>query len=116
MCCLVVSSGGVLSLAYSGSALTSMARIKEQIMLNGGVFASMAMSPAAFRRFAEYKTAANGVFTADEDARAIGKEDLVMHAVFCYGWQDNARVVGDGYWICKNRCVCILCTYQHTSV
>jgi hypothetical protein len=73
--------------------------VKEQIMLNGGVFTSMALSGADFVRFVDYKAAANGVFTAAQYIPA----DARMHAVFCYGWWDNPRSESDGYWLCKNR-------------
>uniref|UniRef100_A0A383V630 Peptidase C1A papain C-terminal domain-containing protein n=1 Tax=Tetradesmus obliquus TaxID=3088 RepID=A0A383V630_TETOB len=91
--------GGRLSVAYNGNALSSMAMVKEQIMLNGGVFTSMALSGADFVRFVDYKTAASGVFTAAQSIPAGADQ---MHAVFCYGWWDNPRSESDGYWLCKN--------------
>jgi hypothetical protein len=98
-------AGGVLTLAYSGSALSTMARAKEQIMLTGGVMTSMAMSQTTFKSFVENRTGTNGIFAANEDVRVIASAPSFMHAVFCYGWRDNPRVAGDGYWICKNRLV-----------
>jgi hypothetical protein len=71
-------------------------------MLNGGVFTSMALSWASFKRFFDYKPTTNSVFTATEDLAAGGEG--TMHAVFCYGWWDNPQNAGDGYWVCKNRC------------
>jgi hypothetical protein len=46
-----------------------MAKIKEQIMLNGGVITSMAMSAGTFANFAANKTAANAMFAVAEDLR-----------------------------------------------
>jgi hypothetical protein len=95
-------AGGVLTMAYEGSALTSMAMIKERIMLSGGVITSIAMSGATFAQFESYKPSNDDVFktTAEsEDASRIA----TMHAVFCYGWWDNPRSTTDGYWLCKNR-------------
>jgi hypothetical protein len=100
--CIYVA-GGAFLVAYAGSALTTVARAKEQIMLTGGVMTSVAMSPATFKDFVANKTAASGVFSVNEDVRMAAQPDVVMHAVFCYGWWDNPRVLGDGYWICKNR-------------
>uniref|UniRef100_A0A383WER1 Peptidase C1A papain C-terminal domain-containing protein n=1 Tax=Tetradesmus obliquus TaxID=3088 RepID=A0A383WER1_TETOB len=79
-----------------------MAKVKEQIMLTGGVLASMAMSPKAFASFVANKTAANGIFTTTEDARRLNPATTTMHAVFCYGWWDSPSALDDGYWICKN--------------
>jgi hypothetical protein len=73
-------------------------------MLTGGVMTSIAMSAATFKNFVANKTAASGAFTANEDVRMAAQQDVMMHAVFCYGWWDNPRTLGDGYWICKNRC------------
>uniref|UniRef100_A0A383WEQ7 Peptidase C1A papain C-terminal domain-containing protein n=1 Tax=Tetradesmus obliquus TaxID=3088 RepID=A0A383WEQ7_TETOB len=78
-----------------------MAKVKEQIMLTGGVLTSMALSEATFDCFATSTTAASGTFSATEEASRLGGT-AVMHAVFCYGWWDNPRSVGDGYWMCKN--------------
>lgn len=88
-------------MVYNGNALSSMALVKEQIMLNGGVFTSMALGESDFLRFVDFKAAADGVFTAAQDipTGANGR----MHAVFCYGWWDSPRSVSDGYWLCKNR-------------
>jgi hypothetical protein len=80
-----------------------MAKIKEQIMLNGGFITSMAMSAGAFTNFVANKTAANAVFAVAEDLRSTAVAVVAMHAVFCDGWWDNPRNVNDGYWICKNR-------------
>jgi hypothetical protein len=93
----------MFSVADAGSALTTMARVKEQMMLTGGVFTSLAMSATSFDRFVANKTGANGAFTTTDDARKLGPANSIMHAVFCYGWWDNPNTLGDGYWICKNR-------------
>jgi hypothetical protein len=89
-----------LSWANDANALDSMAKLKERIMLSGGVIASMAMSDIEFQRFLAYG-AAGGVYSPTED---LSGEDPVMHAVFCYGWWDNPQNVTDGWWLCKNRC------------
>jgi hypothetical protein len=79
---LLAAAGGVFSMAYDGSALSSLAKIKEQIMLNGGVLTSMIIGPTATFRL--YDGRANGgVFddtTVLSDARAAEP-----HALFCYG-------------------------------
>jgi hypothetical protein len=98
-----VPAGGAFSVADAGSALTTMAKVKEQIMLTGGVMTSMAMSPTVFDRFVKYKTGANAAFTTSEDATKLGPSSSIMHAVFCYGWWDSPSSLGDGYWLCKNR-------------
>lgn len=90
-------------MADAGSALATMARVKEQIMLTGGVFASMAMSPTTYGSFVANKTTASGTFATTENANKLAPDSLVMHAVFCYGWWDSPRILDDGYWICKNR-------------
>lgn len=102
---LLVLAGGALSMAYSGNPLATMAQVKEQIMLNGGVITSLALSNNAFSAFVENKTSSNGVFGVAEDLRDTARGDLSMHAVFCYGWWDNMSDANDGYWLCKNRWV-----------
>ncbi|WIA33406.1 hypothetical protein OEZ86_006540 [Tetradesmus obliquus] len=95
--------GGAFSMAYGGSALNSIGKVKSQIMLNGGVLTSIAMSQAVFKRFEVYNT--NAVFDSTDDLSQEGSTGgpeaaAYMHALFCYGWQDTAN--GDGYWLCKN--------------
>ncbi|WIA14333.1 hypothetical protein OEZ85_002863 [Tetradesmus obliquus] len=102
LCNSQLPEGAVFSVAGAGSALTTMARVKEQIMLTGGVFTSTAMSPTAFSSFLANKTAASGIFTTSEDASRLDPATITMHAVFCYGWWDSPSTLGDGYWICKN--------------
>lgn len=80
-----------------------MAKVKEQIMLTGGVLTSMAMSSTVFTSFVANKTSAGGTFTALEDASRLDPATITMHAVFCYGWWDSPSTFNDGYWICKNR-------------
>lgn len=98
----------MLSVAYEGNALDTMAKVKEQIMLNGGVLASLALSNGvngAFQKFVANKISANGAFSVAEDLRLAVPGDVAMHAVFCYGWWDHPARAEDGYWICKNRWV-----------
>jgi hypothetical protein len=104
-CCISSTAGGAFSLAYGGSALNTIGKIKSQIMLNGGVITSIAMSPAVFARFKAYSSQ-SGVFDTTEDlssSRNVGasEADVYMHALFCYGWRDTAN--GNGDWLCKNR-------------
>jgi hypothetical protein len=100
---VIHGAGGAFTVAYAGSALTTIARAKEQIMLTGGVMTSIAMSSSRFMDFVANRTAANGVFSANENVRVAAQQDVVMHAVFCCGWWDNPQNPGDGYWICNNR-------------
>jgi hypothetical protein len=83
--CAHVVAGGVLSVVYDGNALDTMAKVKEQIMLNGGVMTSMAMSNRAFDDFVKNVTSANGPFGAAEDLTLAAPEGVSMHAAFCYG-------------------------------
>jgi hypothetical protein len=97
------AAGGALAIAYNGNPLDTMAKVKEQMMLYGGVITSMAMSFRTFGDFVANTTAADGVFAASEDLRENSQGDVLMHAVFCYGWLDNVADTEDGYWLCKNR-------------
>jgi hypothetical protein len=81
-----------------------MARVKERIMLSGGVIASMAMSGRTFKQFLAFKGPVNAVVTSNESLAGTAFGDVVMHAVFCYGWWDNPNNLEDGWWLCKNRC------------
>ncbi|WIA37777.1 hypothetical protein OEZ86_014646 [Tetradesmus obliquus] len=92
-------AGGSLSWAYAGSALGTMAQVKERIMLSGGVVASMAMTADAFKKLEAYSTGKHGVFSPKDDVEGAPP---IMHAVFCYGWWDNATNAEDGWWLCKN--------------
>jgi hypothetical protein len=82
--------------------------MKEQIMLTGGVFTSMAMSLDAFTQFVAYTGSAGSVFSINEDLQLAAASGVMMHAVFCYGWWDDPKNVEKGYWICKNRCALLL--------
>ncbi|WIA44571.1 hypothetical protein OEZ86_007296 [Tetradesmus obliquus] len=105
VCKSQLPAGGALSIANDGNALDTMAKVKEQIMLHGGVMTSLAMTDGpngAFAAFVANKTAANGAFSVAEDLRFSAPGGVAMHAVFCYGWWDNPTKSDDGYWICKN--------------
>jgi hypothetical protein len=93
-------AGGALRFSYEGNALGTQARIKEQIMLSGGVMTSVAMSSrgANNRKFLSY---VGGVLNGTDRVEDV---DWFL-ALFCYGWQDNARDRGGGHRLCKNRCV-----------
>ncbi|WIA11714.1 hypothetical protein OEZ85_011810 [Tetradesmus obliquus] len=88
-------------MAYGGNPLQSMAQVKQQIMLTGGVLTSLTMSEPTFRRFDKYNSAT--AFDADETLEEVADTNIYRHAVFCYGWWDNPRDASDGYWLCKNR-------------
>jgi hypothetical protein len=102
-CICLLHAGNALSVAYDGKPLDSMAKVKEQIMLTGGVMTSMAMSLQSFEAFVNNKTGANAVFTMAEDLRKAFISNVATHAAFCYSWWDNPRNTSDGYWLCKNR-------------
>jgi hypothetical protein len=89
--------------ANDANALGTMARVKERIMLSGGVIASMAMSGRTFKQFLAFKGPVNAVVTANESLAGTAFGHVVMHAVFCYGWWDNPNNLEDGWWLCKNR-------------
>jgi hypothetical protein len=74
---------GKFSMAYRGSALGSLAQIKERIMLNGGVLTSIAMAIGPGKAFRVYDGRANrGMY----DPRDIAdNEPVELHALFCYG-------------------------------
>jgi hypothetical protein len=80
-----------------------MGEVKAQIVLSGGVMASMAMSPTTFNALLSNKTNKSGVFNVTQDIKHVAANKTVMHAVFCCGWWDNPAASEDGYWICKNR-------------
>ncbi|WIA18237.1 hypothetical protein OEZ85_009706 [Tetradesmus obliquus] len=93
-------SGASLAWAYDANALDSMAKVKQRIMLSGGVIASMAMSvDNALGQFRAYGAAGDAVFAPNED---LASAEWTMHAIFCYGWRDNTSNAGDGWWLCKN--------------
>jgi hypothetical protein len=97
-------------MADDGNALTSMADVKETIMLSGGVIASMALSLPAFGQFTQYVASAKRVFSPIEDLTT--SPEVVMHAIFCYGWRDNPRNTEEGWWLCKNRSAKLLHAQQ----
>eukprot|EP00775_Hariotina_reticulata_P002179 gene2179-2496_t len=112
-----VPPGGQLQMVDSGSALDSIARIKEAILLYGGVITSMTM----WSDFKRYPRPARGapagsalalnIYNRTKAPAGDGLPDL--HAVFCYGWNDtsdwssqqSAFAGGSGlrgYLLCKN--------------
>ncbi|WIA16006.1 hypothetical protein OEZ85_012739 [Tetradesmus obliquus] len=94
--------GGILSVSYNAAPLTTMAMVKERIMLSGGVMTSMAMTNDTYRQFEEYNSKLKkDIITAPQQG---ADEDSIAarHAVFCYGWEDNPQNNEDGYWRCKN--------------
>uniref|UniRef100_A0A383WKQ7 Peptidase C1A papain C-terminal domain-containing protein n=1 Tax=Tetradesmus obliquus TaxID=3088 RepID=A0A383WKQ7_TETOB len=99
-CSNQLSNDASLSWAYNANALDSMAKVKERVMLSGGVIASMAMSDAAFQQFQAYGAEGDAVFAPPDDLASA--DTVTMHAIFCYGWWDNATNAEDGWWLCKN--------------
>jgi hypothetical protein len=98
-------TGETLVVANGANALTTMAAVKESIMLSGGVFASMALSAAAFKQFLDYKPkSSNDSTSVLRVTENLSRVNPIMHAIFCYGWWDNPRDLKDGWWLCKNRC------------
>jgi hypothetical protein len=74
-------AGGVFSMAYEGSAQSSVAKFKEQIMLTGGILTSLVTGPSdAFRT---YTGAVNGGVYDPRDVTDLNAAEL--HALFCYG-------------------------------
>jgi hypothetical protein len=70
------------------------ARMKQAIMLYGGVVTALANVPP-------FEVLNYTRFMYDVQPRA---EDLpVLHAVFCYGWADDGNSTAKGWWLCKNR-------------
>jgi hypothetical protein len=49
------------------------------------------------------------VFRINEDLRTA--QEIIMHAIFCYGWWDDPANTEEGWWLCKNRCVSQSCTH-----
>jgi hypothetical protein len=71
-----------------------------QIMLNGGVMTSIAMPRSIYKRLEDYT---KGTFNVTDAADVPDADDIMMHAVFCYGWRNHPRYLDTGSWICKNR-------------
>jgi hypothetical protein len=86
-------AGAGFSIAYDGSALDTVAKVKQAVMLSGGVLTALASSPT-FQNL--------NCTTYDVEASDGVEQD--WHAVFCYGWADAANNTGEGWWLCKNRC------------
>jgi hypothetical protein len=96
------AAGYAITVANDANALGTLAKVKERIILSGGVIASMAMSRRTFNQFLTFQGPETRIFTANESL--ISSTDVVMHAIFCYGWWDNPTNLEDGWWLCKNRC------------
>lgn len=87
-----VLAGGSLRAIDGGNALESMGRIKQQMLLHGGVLTSMVV----LRDFETYPSAGGGdVYSSS--ARVGASAGVNLHAVFCYGWNDTGA-----FWLCKN--------------
>uniref|UniRef100_A0A383W290 Peptidase C1A papain C-terminal domain-containing protein n=1 Tax=Tetradesmus obliquus TaxID=3088 RepID=A0A383W290_TETOB len=99
-CSNQLSTDAPLSWAYNANALDTMAKVKQRIMLSGGVITSMAMSDAAFQQFQAYAAAGDAVYSPSDDLASASS--VIMHAIFCYGWWDNATNTEEGWWLCKN--------------
>ncbi|WIA16022.1 hypothetical protein OEZ85_012754 [Tetradesmus obliquus] len=101
-CSSQLPPGGFFSVSYNGAPLTTMAMVKERIMLSGGVMTSIAMTDETYKQFEQYSSRlTKDIITAPQPG-ADENSIAAMHAVFCYGWWDNPRNNEDGYWLCKN--------------
>lgn len=83
-CCTCVQTLAAeedFSMAYDGNSLDTMAKVKQQIMLNGGVLTSKAFGPTdSFKRYDG--KAAGAVYDPSDITDGTEPE---LHALFCYG-------------------------------
>jgi hypothetical protein len=93
-------AGAVLSMANDGSALDSISKVKQAIILYGGV-----LTPVARLRSFDLLNATRYTYNA-----ALSPNDgFDWHAIFCCGYVDAIDYpdTGAGWWFCKKRCVCM---------
>lgn len=93
----------------SGNSLETVARIKEAIVLHGGVMTSMVIW-GDFRRYPTASPA--GVYNTTRQPPSDPPAPAELQAVYCYGWNDTSlwdaeheRFVNgslQGYLLCKN--------------
>jgi hypothetical protein len=92
-----------------GSSLQNIARVKEAIMLHGGVMTSMVI----WSNFRQYpKLSPTGIYTTARRPATEPPGAAELHAIFCYGWADTIVLNGSsnsssggvlgGYLLCKN--------------
>eukprot|EP00775_Hariotina_reticulata_P007185 gene7185-7399_t len=99
----------MLQMLEGGTSLRTLARIKESIVLRGGVMTSMVIW-SDFRRYPA--ASPTGVYNTTRRPAREPKGSAELHAVFCYGWKDESASdatsnaspsgSGSGYLLCKN--------------
>eukprot|EP00775_Hariotina_reticulata_P013514 gene13514-13639_t len=111
-------SGGALRLVDDGNALDSLSRVKEAIVLQGGVITSMIIW-SNFKSYPKPKSNAGGRAAEQQDIYSTTQapsgdptDAPELHAVYCFGWNDTSpwssnqsRFTGgslQGYFLCKN--------------
>eukprot|EP00775_Hariotina_reticulata_P002182 gene2182-2500_t len=105
-----IPNSGRLLMVDGGRSLETVARVKESIVLHGGVMTSMVIW-SDFRRYP--KSSPTGVYNTTRRPANQPKGPAELHAVFCYGWRDLAPLndasnasaganVSGGYLLCKN--------------
>uniref|UniRef100_A0A383WMC0 Peptidase C1A papain C-terminal domain-containing protein n=1 Tax=Tetradesmus obliquus TaxID=3088 RepID=A0A383WMC0_TETOB len=108
-CPSVLPRNATMSMAADGNPLETEAQVKRQIMLNGGVMASVDI-PDEFANYPNNSPSggAQGTVYTDPPTLQQGQPGK-GHALFCYGWKDflttSDAVLGPpakGYWVCKN--------------
>jgi len=102
-----------------GNALDSLARIKEAILLYGGVITSMIIwsdfkrYPVPARTTPAGSTLTHNIYNRTRAPAGESSGFLDLHAIFCYGWNDTSDwspeqssfaggAVLRGYLLCKN--------------
>jgi hypothetical protein len=83
-------------MANNKRALGEVARVKQAIMLYGGVVTALAKLPS----FEDLNATS---YLYDVEIPEEDKCAVELHAVFCYGWSDATDDMGGGWWLCKNR-------------
>jgi hypothetical protein len=117
-CCHLFTTGGTLRLVDDGNALDSLSRVKEAIVLQGGVMTSMII----WSDFKSYPRSIMGAGKAAAEQQEIYSTSRPppgdptnapeLHAVYCFGWKDTSIWSSNtsnfsggnlqGYFLCKN--------------
>ncbi|WIA36837.1 hypothetical protein OEZ86_008091 [Tetradesmus obliquus] len=89
----------------SGTQLDTVARVKRQIILNGGAMATVEI-PTEMYTYPNTSQVWGDIYT---DPSAGQSQPGSGHALFCYGWKDLSNSTDAalalsiiGYWLCKN--------------